>query len=74
MCFIRGRPRHPQSQGLAERGNGVLCDSLDSDYWRIIKDQNIEVEEMLSVLVEAQQKSGESTNDYALLDEANSVL
>ncbi|CAF1443538.1 unnamed protein product, partial [Didymodactylos carnosus] len=24
MCFIRGRPRHPQSQGCIERANGVL--------------------------------------------------
>ncbi|CAF1117905.1 unnamed protein product, partial [Didymodactylos carnosus] len=100
MCFIRDRPRHPQSQGLVERGNGVLCDSLgkwmsstnsspyevmfgqkprsDSDFWRIIKDQNIEDEDMLPVPVEAQQESGESANDYALIDEAlaaaNSVL
>ncbi|CAF1526343.1 unnamed protein product [Didymodactylos carnosus] len=116
MCYIRGRPRHPQSQGLVERGNGVLCDSLgkwmsstnserwsdgllpvvygintrvacgikctpyevmfgkksrsDSDFWRIIKDQNVEDEEMLPVPVEAQQESDESTNDYALIDEA----
>ncbi|CAF4636051.1 unnamed protein product, partial [Didymodactylos carnosus] len=50
----------------------------DSDFWRIIKDQNIEDEDMLPVPVEAQQESGESTNDYALIDEAlaaaNSVL
>ncbi|CAF1119825.1 unnamed protein product [Didymodactylos carnosus] len=24
MCFMRGRPRHPQSQGYVERANGVL--------------------------------------------------
>ncbi|CAF1176183.1 unnamed protein product [Didymodactylos carnosus] len=28
LCFIRGRPRHPQSQGCIERANGVLCDAL----------------------------------------------
>ncbi|CAF1555802.1 unnamed protein product [Didymodactylos carnosus] len=28
MCFIRGRPRYPQSQGCIERANGVLCDTL----------------------------------------------
>jgi hypothetical protein len=28
MVFIRGRPRHPQSQGCIERANGVLCDAL----------------------------------------------
>ncbi|CAF1429135.1 unnamed protein product [Rotaria sordida] len=28
MHFIRGRPRHPQSQGCIERANGVLCDAL----------------------------------------------
>ncbi|CAF0806594.1 unnamed protein product [Didymodactylos carnosus] len=40
MCFIRGGPRHPQSQGLVERGNGVLCNSLgkwmsstNSEHW-----------------------------------------
>ncbi|CAF0808814.1 unnamed protein product [Didymodactylos carnosus] len=52
--------------------------SLDSDFWRIIKDQNIEDEEMLPVRVEEKQESGESTNDNALIDEAlaaaNSVL
>ncbi|CAF0916033.1 unnamed protein product [Didymodactylos carnosus] len=28
LCFIRGRLRHPQSQGCIERANGVLCDAL----------------------------------------------
>jgi transposase InsO family protein len=28
LVFIRGRPRHPQSQGCIERANGVLCDAL----------------------------------------------
>ena len=28
MVFIRGTPRHPQSQGCIERANGVLCDAL----------------------------------------------
>ncbi|CAF3565661.1 unnamed protein product [Rotaria socialis] len=28
LHFIRGRPRHPQSQGCIERANGVLCDAL----------------------------------------------
>ncbi|CAF4559389.1 unnamed protein product, partial [Didymodactylos carnosus] len=28
MCFIRGRPRHPQSQGCIERANGVLSVAL----------------------------------------------
>ncbi|CAF1479621.1 unnamed protein product, partial [Didymodactylos carnosus] len=28
MCFIRGRPRHPQSQGCIERTNGVLSIAL----------------------------------------------
>ncbi|CAF1430348.1 unnamed protein product, partial [Didymodactylos carnosus] len=32
--------------------------------------QNIEDEEMLSVPIEAQHQSGESTNDYALIDES----
>jgi hypothetical protein len=28
LVFIRGRPRHPQSQGCVERANGILCDAL----------------------------------------------
>jgi len=28
LLFVRGRPRHPQSQGCIERANGVLCDAL----------------------------------------------
>ncbi|CAF2061660.1 unnamed protein product [Rotaria magnacalcarata] len=28
LLFIRGRPRHPQSQGCVERANGILCDDL----------------------------------------------
>ncbi|CAF0765604.1 unnamed protein product [Didymodactylos carnosus] len=28
MCFVRGRPRHPQSQGCVERANGVLTVAL----------------------------------------------
>ncbi|CAF4627543.1 unnamed protein product, partial [Didymodactylos carnosus] len=28
MCFVRGRPRHPQSQGCVERANGVLMVAL----------------------------------------------
>jgi hypothetical protein len=28
LIFIRGRPRHPQSQGCIERENGILCDTL----------------------------------------------
>jgi hypothetical protein len=28
IVFIRGRPRHPQSQGCIERANGVLCGAL----------------------------------------------
>ncbi|CAF1552184.1 unnamed protein product, partial [Adineta ricciae] len=28
MLFIRGRPRHPQSQGCIERANGVLTSAL----------------------------------------------
>ncbi|CAF1040760.1 unnamed protein product [Didymodactylos carnosus] len=28
MCFTRGRPRHPQSQGCIERANGVLSITL----------------------------------------------
>lgn len=40
MVFIRGRPRHPQSQGCIERANAVLCDALgkwmntnNSNHW-----------------------------------------
>ena len=40
MLFIRGRPRHPQTQGCIERANRVLCDALGkwidsnkSTYW-----------------------------------------
>ncbi|CAF1358366.1 unnamed protein product [Didymodactylos carnosus] len=40
MSFIRGRPRHPQSQGVIERANGVLTDALgkwmfsnQTDHW-----------------------------------------
>ncbi|CAF4327003.1 unnamed protein product, partial [Didymodactylos carnosus] len=40
MSFIRGRPRHPQSQGAIERANGVLTDALgkwmfsnQTDHW-----------------------------------------
>jgi len=28
LIFIRGRPRHSQSQGCIERANGILCDAL----------------------------------------------
>ncbi|CAF1467466.1 unnamed protein product [Didymodactylos carnosus] len=28
LVFVRGRPRHPRSQGCIERANGVLCDAL----------------------------------------------
>ncbi|CAF4168600.1 unnamed protein product, partial [Didymodactylos carnosus] len=28
MCFVRGRPRHPQSQGCVERANGILTVAL----------------------------------------------
>ena len=28
LLFIRGRPKHPQSQGCIERANGILCDPL----------------------------------------------
>jgi transposase InsO family protein len=28
LVIINGRPRHPQSQGLVERGNATLCDIL----------------------------------------------
>lgn len=28
LMIINGRPRHPQSQGLVERGNSTLCDIL----------------------------------------------
>ncbi|CAF5026545.1 unnamed protein product, partial [Rotaria sp. Silwood1] len=28
LVFIRGRPRHPQSQGCIERANGILCEAL----------------------------------------------
>ncbi|CAF4665423.1 unnamed protein product, partial [Didymodactylos carnosus] len=40
MCFVRGRPRHPQSQGCVERANGILTVALgkwmsknNSDRW-----------------------------------------
>ncbi|CAF1233971.1 unnamed protein product [Didymodactylos carnosus] len=40
MCFVRGRSRHPQSQGCAEKANGVLTGALgkwmadeDSVHW-----------------------------------------
>ncbi|CAF1433673.1 unnamed protein product [Didymodactylos carnosus] len=40
MCFVRGRPRHSQSQGCVERANGVLTGVLakwmadeDSVHW-----------------------------------------
>ncbi|CAF4021645.1 unnamed protein product, partial [Didymodactylos carnosus] len=28
MCFVRGRPRHPQSQGCVERAYGILTVAL----------------------------------------------
>ena len=28
LIIINGRPRHPQSQGLVERGNSTLCEIL----------------------------------------------
>ncbi len=28
LVIVNGRPRHPQSQGLVERGNSTLCDIL----------------------------------------------
>ncbi|CAF1495143.1 unnamed protein product [Didymodactylos carnosus] len=35
MTLVRGRPRHPQSQGCVERANGVLTSALDKDYNKI---------------------------------------
>ncbi|CAF0983467.1 unnamed protein product [Didymodactylos carnosus] len=97
LCFIRGRPHHPQSQGCIERANGVLSLSLgkwlqtnntthwpeglspvvygintrtsdttratpyeimfgqhsrgDSEFWKIVKDQDIVDEEHLRQLI-----------------------
>ena len=36
LVIINGRPRHPQSQGLVERGNATLCDILG----KFMADQN----------------------------------
>ncbi|CAF4899086.1 unnamed protein product, partial [Rotaria sp. Silwood1] len=77
LVFIRGRPRHPQSQGYIERANGILCDALapvicginttmssvtkttayevmfgqqprsDSDFWKLIQQNDVEDEENL---------------------------
>ncbi|CAF2514846.1 unnamed protein product [Rotaria sp. Silwood2] len=40
LLILNGRPRHPQSQGLVERGNSTLCDILgkfmqdrDTTHW-----------------------------------------
>ncbi|CAF1480750.1 unnamed protein product [Didymodactylos carnosus] len=101
LCFIRGRPRHPQSQGCIERANGVLslslgkwlqtnntthwsegllpvvygintrtCDTTkatpyeimfgqhprgDSEFWKIVKDQDIVDEEHLPSPIESIQ-------------------
>ncbi|CAF4134003.1 unnamed protein product [Rotaria magnacalcarata] len=40
LVILNGRPRHPQSQGLVERGNSTLCDILgkfmqdrDTSHW-----------------------------------------
>jgi transposase InsO family protein len=40
LVILNGRPRHPQSQGLVERGNSTLCDILgklmqdrDTTHW-----------------------------------------
>ena len=40
LVILNGRPRHPQSQGLVERGNSTLCDVLgkfmqdrDTNHW-----------------------------------------
>ncbi|CAF0998919.1 unnamed protein product [Rotaria sordida] len=40
LVILNGRPRHPQSQGLVERGNSTLCDILgkfmqdrDTNHW-----------------------------------------
>ncbi|CAF1510262.1 unnamed protein product [Didymodactylos carnosus] len=70
MCFIRSRPRHPQSQGCVERANGVLTIALgkwlvdntqvigqkrprsNSDFWKIVQDQDIQDEVQLPTPVE----------------------
>ncbi|CAF1445148.1 unnamed protein product [Didymodactylos carnosus] len=97
MCFVRGRPRHPQSQGCVERANGILTVALgkwmstnnsdrwsegllsvvygintrissvtkttpfevmfgqpprsDSDFWKIVKEHNVEDEDQLPTAV-----------------------
>ena len=38
LVFIRGRPRHPQSQGCIERANGILYDALGK--WMCTNDSN----------------------------------
>ncbi|CAF1594522.1 unnamed protein product, partial [Didymodactylos carnosus] len=101
LCFIRGRPRHPQSQGCIERANCALTLSLekwlqtndtihwsegllpvvydintrtsdttkaipyeimfdqhprsDSEFWKIVKDQDIVDEEYLPSPIESIQ-------------------
>ncbi|CAF1506672.1 unnamed protein product [Didymodactylos carnosus] len=44
LIIINGRPRHPQSQGLVERGNAVVQQLLDGirfneDFWKRIQQQ-----------------------------------
>ena len=36
LVIVNGRPRHPQSQGLVERGNSTLCDILG----KFLQDRN----------------------------------
>ena len=36
MHTVRGRPRHPQSQGLIERANAILTDALDISLYHFL--------------------------------------
>ncbi|CAF1459288.1 unnamed protein product [Didymodactylos carnosus] len=67
MCFVRGRPRHPQSQGCVERANGVLTGPLGK--WMADEDSVRWSEGLLPVIygINTRLASATKTTPYEVL-------
>ncbi|CAF4445361.1 unnamed protein product [Rotaria sp. Silwood2] len=60
LCFVRGCPRHPQSQECIERANGVLCDALGK--WMSTNNTSHWSEGLLSVVYRINTRVSDVTN------------